>query len=168
MTRPSLEQRQGLESDVAPVDLRRLHYFVAVAEELHFTRAARRLGITQSSLSAAIQRLEAEHGASLLRRSTRRVALTGDGTRLLHKARALLGAVDRFNAQPRRTHGLRVGSCPPARVALVDPMVDEHVRDGFAEVVAVREEFSGALLRALDEGALDVVVTLGPYVARRG
>jgi DNA-binding transcriptional LysR family regulator len=161
MTRPSLKQRAGLESDTAPVDVRRLRYFVAVAEELHFTRAARRMGITQSSLSAAIQRLEAEYGVPLLRRSTRRVALTRDGARLLHEARALLRAVDRFEARSPRMHGLRVGSCPPARAGLVDPIVEESLRGGFTEIMALREEFSGALLRALDEGALDVAVTLG-------
>src|SRR3954468_5431950 len=116
MTSPAVGQQAGLDVDVANVDLRRVRYFVAVAEELHFTRAATRLGITQSSLSAAIQRLEAEHGAPLLRRSTRRVALTTEGRRVLRDARGLLRAADRFAAPRGRAATLRIGVCPPARV----------------------------------------------------
>jgi DNA-binding transcriptional LysR family regulator len=161
MTRPPPVQRSEADIDAGAVDLRRLRYFVVVAEELHFTRAARRLGITQSSLSAAIQRLESERGVQLLRRSTRRVALTPDGAWLLEEARALLRAVERFTSRAAGVHSLRVGSCPPARAALVDPIVDDCVRAGFDEVVALREELSGALLRGVDEGALDVAIVVG-------
>jgi DNA-binding transcriptional LysR family regulator len=160
MTSPAVGQQAGLDADVANVDLRRVRYFVAVAEELHFTRAARRLGITQSSLSAAIQRLEAEHGTPLLRRSTRRVALTSEGHRVLREARGLLRAADRFAARPVGTANLRIGTCPPGRVPLLDAIVDECVQQGFTELIALREELSGALLGALDAGEVDALVTI--------
>jgi len=76
------------------VELRHLRYFVAVAEELHFTRAAQRVHIAQQPLSAAIARLEQQLGVTLLERTTRRVELTEAGEALLEPARAALRAVD--------------------------------------------------------------------------
>jgi DNA-binding transcriptional LysR family regulator len=76
------------------LDLRLLRAFVAVAEELHFTRAADRLFVAQQALSRDIRRLEAQIGARLFARSTRRVTLTADGERLLVHARTLLALND--------------------------------------------------------------------------
>lgn len=80
------------------VDPRLLRAFVAVAEELHFTRAAARLYVAQQALSRDIRRLERELGAELFTRTTRQVALTADGARLLPYARRVLQAQEELVA----------------------------------------------------------------------
>ncbi|MDJ1645265.1 LysR family transcriptional regulator [Streptomyces pakalii] len=82
------------------MEMRELRYFVAVAEELHFGRAAERLGIAQPALSRALAGLEGRLGVVLLERSSRRVRLTDAGTVLLSEARAILAAAE---AAARRT-----------------------------------------------------------------
>ncbi|MEU6666153.1 LysR family transcriptional regulator [Streptomyces sp. NPDC046727] len=78
----------------AHIDPRLLRAFVAVAEELHFTRAAARLYVAQQALSRDVRRLERELGAELFVRTTRQVTLTPDGERLLPHARRVLAAQD--------------------------------------------------------------------------
>ena len=84
-----------------PLDLRRLRYFVAVAEDLHFGRAAQRLYIAQPVLSRHIRKLELELGTDLLVRDSRHVELTAAGAQLLEEARELLSAAE---AARRRLH----------------------------------------------------------------
>jgi len=80
------------------MDDRRLSYFVTLAHELNFTRAARRLHVTQSTLSAAMKALEAEVGAALFARSTRSVSLTEAGWAFLPRAREAIEALDAARA----------------------------------------------------------------------
>jgi DNA-binding transcriptional LysR family regulator len=89
------------------VELRHLRYFVAVAEELNFTRAAERLHIAQQALSSAIRQLEERVGAQLVERTTRKVELTPAGVALLESARALLAGADEAVAAAREAAGER-------------------------------------------------------------
>jgi DNA-binding transcriptional LysR family regulator len=92
------------------LDLRLLAYFVAVAEELHFGRAAARLHIAQPSLSVQIRKLEHGLGATLLIRDSRNVQLTQAGEVLLEESRRLLASADRVAALTRETaHGANRG-----------------------------------------------------------
>ena len=77
------------------LELRLLHSFVMVAEELHFGRAARRLSIAQSPLSRQIMQLERDLGVLLFQRDRRKVRLTAAGSVLLEEARALLERAER-------------------------------------------------------------------------
>jgi LysR family transcriptional regulator, benzoate and cis,cis-muconate-responsive activator of ben and cat genes len=100
------------------MDLRQLRYFVAVAEELHFSRAAARLNLAQSALSAQIRSLEEEVGGPLLHRSTRRVSLTPAGESLLSDARELLASSD---VAMRRARALALGELGVLRIAALGP-----------------------------------------------
>lgn len=96
------------------LEIRLLRYFIAVAEELHFTRAAARLFIAQQALSRDIARLESRLGIPLFVRTTRSVVLTPEGQRLLDRARALVSLHDEIVAELRE----------PQRPVLVDLMSD--------------------------------------------
>ena len=124
---------------MSPVESRPLRYFVAVAEELNFARAAERVGIASPALSRAISGLEAELGVRLLERSTRRVALTEAGAALLADARAALVALDAAAQRARRAAGVAGGKLVLAVKADVEGGLLEEVLAAYrAEHVAVR------------------------------
>jgi DNA-binding transcriptional LysR family regulator len=102
------------------MELRQLRYFVTLAEELHFGRAAEREHIVQSALSQQVQRLERELGVRLLERSTHHVGLTAAGVVFLVEARQILAHVDRAAQAARST----VGAAPPLRVGIIDSSYD--------------------------------------------
>src|SRR5689334_21385519 len=99
---------------MSDLEVRQLRYFVAVAEELHFGRAATRLGMAQPPLSRAVRDLERRLGVQLLERTTRQVALTPVGEVFLRDARTALDAVTA--AAERARHAGR--PAPELRVAL--------------------------------------------------
>ena len=111
--RPNADLAAGME-------LRQLRYFVTLAEELHFGRAAEREHIVQSALSQQVQRLERELGVRLLERSTHHVALTASGVVFLVEARQILAHVDRAAQVARST----AGASAPLRVAIIDSSYD--------------------------------------------
>lgn len=130
------------------MEVRQLRYFVTVAQELHFGRAARRLGIVQPAVSQQISRLERELGVRLLERTPRRVALTGDGARLLTEARAALAAVDRVRALAEDLSAGRAG-----RLRLgTSPLLGHRLRRG---VAALRERAPDLELRLVDGSAVE-------------
>jgi DNA-binding transcriptional LysR family regulator len=130
------------------MELRQLRYFVAVAEEGHFGRAAQRLHMSQPPLSMQIKGLEAELGVELLNRSTRQVRLTDAGHVFLEKARAILGAVkeaqDAARGAEHGTQGqLRVGFISSATLSLLPPSI-RLFRERFGGVELELKELTSA------------------------
>ena len=143
------------------IELRHLRYFVAVAEELHFGRAARRLGIAQPPLSQQIQRLEAELGVQLFDRANRRVALTAAGRTLLDEGRRVIDAFHAATDAARRAARGETGSLTVAFAASVMflslPKIIRRFRDQFPNVrLELRELPTGSQIVALRTGDLDV------------
>ncbi|MBI5106876.1 MAG: LysR family transcriptional regulator [Solirubrobacterales bacterium] len=157
-------------------ELRHLRYFVAVAEELSFARAADRLHMAASPLSQAIRQLEDELGTPLFLRTTRKVELTDAGRRLLDQGAVALEAVDAaFAAAARAGRGvegtIRVGFTTAARHEL-RPRLVALLRERHPGLqVDVSEATSGALCRELLSRRLDLALTFAagptPGVARR-
>jgi DNA-binding transcriptional LysR family regulator len=143
------------------MELRHLRYFVAVAEELHFGRAARRLHIVQPALSQQIQKLERELGVTLLARSRRRVAITPAGEAFLEEARRTLAsareAVDAAHRAKKGEMGrLRVGYVDFA-IYVFFPEILRAFRQRYPAVdLQITEMNRDDQLAALDRGTLDV------------
>src|SRR5258705_7219567 len=122
---------------VVDLQTRRLRYFVALAEELHFSRTAARLHIAQQALSKQIRELEETLGAQLLERSTRNVQLTPAGAAFLEAARATLAALDDGVEAARRLArgdagtlrlGYVVGGAPQLPRPILDELPPRHPR----------------------------------------
>ncbi|MFD9188317.1 LysR family transcriptional regulator [Streptomyces phaeochromogenes] len=108
------------------LETRELRYFVAVAEELHFGRAAERLGMAQPPLSRAIQQLERRLGVCLLERNRRGVRLTGAGEVLLQEGRAALDATTAAARRTRRAGGADSPGGPRNRLVLAVKAAAAH------------------------------------------
>jgi DNA-binding transcriptional LysR family regulator len=149
------------------VELRQLRYFVAVAEELHFRRAAARLHISQPPLSQQISQLEDELGCRLLNRTRRSVELTPAGETFLRDARAMLSELEAAVATARRVDAgqaglLRVSFVGSALLSIV-PGIIQRFRRGRPEVeIELRERSTLAQLRALSVGVVDVGLVRPP------
>jgi len=141
------------------VDLKRLRYFVVLAEELHFGRAAERLGISQPPLSQQIARLEKELGVELLSRTSRHVALTEPGRLFLEEARRTLSHANQAVHVARRAGRgelgrLSVGFVPVCGV--IPHAVRRFVRRFPSVSLSLRGMASAAQLTAIEAGDLDV------------
>jgi DNA-binding transcriptional LysR family regulator len=152
------------------VEHRHLRYFIAVAEELNFSRAAERLHMAQPPLSAAIRQLEHELGAELLSRTTREVSLTGPGEVFLAGAERVLEALElAVDATRRATVGqlgtLRVAFSAAARFETL-PEIGRTFRRDHPEVAVVTEEMWNVQMGpALRAGMVDVAVALCPELS---
>ena len=150
------------------MELRHLHYFVVVAEERHFTRAAERLGIGQPPLSLQIQRLEREIGAQLFRRLSRGVELTEAGVLLLDNARQILAQVERTCADVQRlSRGeighLRVGFAGATYFQPLVPAIIRQYRSRHPDVVLSPEQSNTpSLVDGLLEGRVDAAFIRPP------
>ncbi|MCX5384367.1 LysR family transcriptional regulator [Streptomyces sp. NBC_00083] len=148
------------------MELRTLRYFVAVAEELHFGRAATRLHMSQPPLSRAIRQLEGEVGATLLDRSPSGVALTPVGTVLLDEARALLDHAERARARVVAAAGaalLTVGILGDSTDAAALRLAGAYRRRHPDVEVRIRETDLADPTCGLHAGLVDVALTRGPF-----
>lgn len=152
------------------METRELRYFVAVAEELHFGRAAHRLGIAQPPLSRAIRQLERRLGADLLARSSHGVALTESGAVLLAEGRAALDAVDAADRRTRRAAaagdgdpGLVLVSKAGASGELLAKLLAAYAAEPGAVAVDVRLCGPGEQEGLVRDGRADVALLHRPF-----
>ncbi|HET6547510.1 MAG TPA: LysR family transcriptional regulator [Solirubrobacter sp.] len=155
-----------------PIELRQLRYFVAVAEELHFARAAERLHMSQSPLSRAIRELERDLGVVLFVRTTRRVELTPAGAALLERARrALLEvglAVDEARRAGEPGRGVVTLGYGPFSRSLVRRIADAVNAHEPGLVVRLEEGVAPELAGRVASGELVAAAALAtPGAARR-
>ncbi|MEV4096096.1 LysR family transcriptional regulator [Streptosporangium saharense] len=152
---------------MSDLEVRQLRYFVAVAEDLHFGRAAERLGMAQPPLSRAIRELERQLGVPLLTRTTRQVALTPAGEVLLHDARTALDAVTAAGLRARNAGR----SEPELRVALkadydgglLPRVLDRYRQEAAALPVRLVLGGRGEQAPALRDGRADVALLPAPF-----
>ncbi|MEV8100208.1 LysR family transcriptional regulator [Kitasatospora sp. NPDC085879] len=157
------------------METRELRYFVAVAEELHFGRAAQRLGLAQPPLSRAIQQLERRLGAALLDRTSRTVTLTEAGSVLLAEGRAALDAVDAAERRTRRAAhsatgrpGLVLVTKASASRELLAKLLEAYAAEPGAVPVDVILCGPAEQERFLREGRADVALLHRPFDSTAG
>jgi DNA-binding transcriptional LysR family regulator len=153
-------------------ELRHLRYFVAVAEELNFSRAAERLHMAQPPLSAAIRQLERELGVALFTRTSREVRLTDAGRTFLDGARRTLAEADRAAHEARRAGAgelgrVRIGYSWSVRFETL-PAIGRQLRASHPDIDLLTQEMWNARMpTALADGTIDVAIALCPEVASK-
>ena len=150
-----------------PVELRHLRYFAAVAEELHFRRAANRLHITQPALSQQIRNLENELDVRLFARTKRRVELTHAGHAFLVEAQQILSRAESAAWVAKRADRGEIGplklACGTIATDVILPLILQCYRARFPEVqISLKEGLTAEVVSALEEGTADVGILL-PY-----
>jgi DNA-binding transcriptional LysR family regulator len=152
------------------LETRQLRYFVAVAEELHFGRAAKRLGMAQPPLTRAIRDLERQLGIQLFIRTTRQVTLTAAGDILLSDARVALDAVSaaarraRHAGEPRPT--LRLALKADVDGGLLPQILAAYAQQEAALPVSIVLGRFGEQAQAVRDGRADAALVLGPFDGR--
>ncbi|MQA02883.1 MAG: LysR family transcriptional regulator [Streptosporangiales bacterium] len=157
------------------METRELRYFVAVAEELHFGRAAQRLGIAQPPLSRAIRLLERRLGATLLARTSRAVTLTEAGSVLLREGRAALDAVEAADRRTRRAAlaatgqaGVVLATKAGASSELLAKLLDAYSAEPDVVTIDVHLCGIGEQEPLLRDGRADVAILHRPFDATAG
>ncbi len=155
------------------METRELRYFVAVAEELHFGRAAQRLGMAQPPLSRAVAQLERRLGTPLLTRSSRSVALTPAGEVLLAEGRAALAAVEAAERRTRRAGatdrpGVVLAVKAGASAELLAKLLDAYAAEPGAVPVEVLLCAVGEQGPVLRDGRADVALLHLPFDSTAG
>jgi DNA-binding transcriptional LysR family regulator len=145
------------------MELRHLRYFIAIAEERSFTRAAERLWVAQPGLSTQMRRLEAELGIQLLERHTRGVDLTQAGELFLERARLAVAAAETAGSTGRDLHAgvigsVRLGVAGEADCRITPRLLQRFSRARPAVELSVLEAYGAMLWRELREGRLDALV----------
>jgi DNA-binding transcriptional LysR family regulator len=150
-----------------PWDLRHIRVFIAVAESLHFSKAAQTLHIAQSAVSRAVRWMEQDLKVPLLIRNTRNVALTAEGALLLEECRQI---VAQFDKSIKRTRSISSGLAGELDIGCNDfaflaelPVIVQLFRERFPDIaIRLHEGQRSAQLEALARGALDVSFVIGP------
>jgi DNA-binding transcriptional LysR family regulator len=152
--------------------LDQIHSFIAVAEELHFGRAAERLNMTQPPLSRQIQKLEKSVGVELFERDNRKVELTAAGKAFLDDARRLAVSAARAPQNARRIAAgragvLRIGFTAASGYSLLGPLLAE-IEEALPDVdVDLQEMVTGEQVKALADGDLDLGLARPPFDVRQ-
>jgi DNA-binding transcriptional LysR family regulator len=149
------------------VELRQLRYFIAIAEEGNFSRAAHRLHISQPPLSTQIKSLEDELGVKLLERTNRGVSLTAAGSVFFEEARAVLARLEHAKSKAVRAQRGDAGMLAVGFVSIADygilPPALQQFRASFPLVeVQLHELTTDAQIRELRAARLDVGIALAP------
>jgi DNA-binding transcriptional LysR family regulator len=152
------------------MEIRHLRYFVAVAEESSFTRAAERLWVAQPGLSAQIRQLEAEVGVTLFDRHSRGATLTQAGALLLERAQVVLDAMETVEDLGRdleegRRGALRIGICTSARWSGTPALLEGFGREHPGVEVTVVECLGGLLVRDVRDRRLDAALVPAPFAS---
>ncbi|MDF1605120.1 LysR family transcriptional regulator [Nocardioides sp. YIM 152315] len=150
------------------ITLDQVRSFVAVAEELHFGRAAERLQMTQPPLSRQIQKLERSIGAQLLERDNRRVVLTGAGEAFLDEAYRMLNLVDSAGDLARRVDAgaagvVRLGFTAVSAISILGPLLRRLTAELPDVEVRLSERVTNAQVDGIRRGELDIGLARPPF-----
>lgn len=149
------------------MDVRHLRCFIAVAEELHFGKAAERLGLAPPALSRIIRTLEDELGVGLLSRTTRQVSLTRAGLSLLDESRQIIGRLEKAtrtvrDAASATSRTLRIGAIDAASASFLPDIVVRFRNEHPTVDVKFIEAMTSPLIQMLETGRLDLCLCRPP------
>jgi DNA-binding transcriptional LysR family regulator len=145
-------------------ELYQVRYFLAVVETGSFTKASKRVRVSQPTLSAGVQKLEQALGVPLFDRKSRRVFLTSAGTRFIERARAIVSEIQRAQAEvadaPQPRDVLHLGLLTTIAAASVEPLLRDFLRAHPGIIVELFEGTERELKNRIDTGQLDLALAL--------